>query len=185
MSDLIENGRLSTEGLQFIGIGKVIYDDFDTDFNIPHLHFLTIEYDEGVFQAVNLEFQLFSLGETQEKAIANLVKMISSYIIGVCEKGRGFEELKDVALLNTMDAYWNKYREIEFELARDKKDLGHDIEQRFENTIKKMINDAIRELITEMSKEFVSEFEKIMSLWFSPMFQNAPNVSYQTYREAA
>ena len=115
-----EQHVLSTEGLCFIGIGKIMYNNFTTDFNIPHLHFLTIQYDEDVFQAVNLEFQLFALGESQEKAIANLVKMISSYIIGICQKGQGFEELKTVALLNGMDAYWNKYREIEFKLAKEK-----------------------------------------------------------------
>lgn len=180
-----EQHVLSTEGLCFIGIGKIMYNDFSTDFNIPHLHFLTIKYDEGVFQAINLEFQLFALGESPEKAIANLVKMVSSYIIGVSQKGRSFEELKGVALLSSMNAYWNKYREIEFELAKEKKDLGHDIEQRIENTIKNMINEAITELITEIANEFADDFKKIMSLWFSSMFQNAPNVLYQKYGDVA
>ena len=185
MSDFKNDGVLSTEGLQFIGIGKIMYNDLTTDFNIPHLHFLVAEYDVDVFQAINLEFQLFSLGESPEKAIANLVKMISSYIIGVCQKGKGFEELKTVALLNGMDAYWNKYREVEFELAKEKKDLGHDIEQRIVNTIKSMINEAITELITEIAKEFKNDFKKIMDIWFSSIFQNVPDILYQKYKEVA
>lgn len=181
MVDLVEDEVVPIEGLQFIGLGKIIYSDFGADFGIPPLHFLTIVYGEGHFQAVNLEFQLFSGGETCERAIANLVKLITSCIISACERREGFELLRNLALLNDMNAYWKKYREIEFNLAKTKNHLG----QRIENTIKTMIDEAFIELIEEMAKEFGDDFKKIMSRWFSGMFQNVPNILYQSYSEVA
>ena len=139
---------LATEGLNFIGIGKIMYNNLQYNFHIPHLHFLLLEYEKNVFQAVNLEFQLFALDDTPEKTIASLVKMLTSYIIETCNKKDGFEELKTLALLQNMENYWKKYREIEFDLAREKRDVGHDIEQR----VKNIINEAMVELMTEKGK---------------------------------
>ncbi len=161
--------NLITEGLSFMGIGKIMYNNLQYDFHIPHLHFLLLEYEENVFQAVNLEFQIFALGYSPESTIANLVKMITSYIIETCKKENGFEELKTVALLQNMENYWKKYREIEFNLAREKKDLGHDIEQR----VKNMINEAIVELMTEKEEE-----EDNIKL-LNSILQHKPDVLYE------
>ena len=141
-----ENQMFHVDDLKFIGAGKIIYHKSSDSFNIPHLHFLTIEYERGVFQAVNLEFQLFSLGETQEKTIANLTEMVSFYIINACQKGKGFEELKAVTLLKNMEEYWAKYREIEFELAKIKKN----VKQNISNTIKNMVNKSIAKLVSNI-----------------------------------
>ncbi|TYT78032.1 hypothetical protein [Treponema phagedenis] len=111
---------LKTEGLTFIGAGKIMYNKLPYDFNIPHLHFLVIKHDQSTYEAVNIEFQLFAMSDTAEKSIAELISLTTSYILTVVTKGRGFTEFMEIAMERSMDNYWAAYRRIEFEAAQKK-----------------------------------------------------------------
>lgn len=52
---MIDEYILPTDGIKFIGAGKMIYNNVSDDFNIPHLHFVVIQYEKDIYQAVNLE----------------------------------------------------------------------------------------------------------------------------------
>ena len=144
---------LNTDSMKFIGAGKIMYNNFSPDFNIPHLHFLVIQYEKDMYQAVNLELQLFAAGDTFENAIAELATLTTTHILAVLKDGRGYDELIETALEKTMDSYWREYRKIEFNAAKHKRDIGHNVEQRINNIIK----DAIKDTISEKLKIFIKE----------------------------
>ncbi|QEJ98171.1 hypothetical protein [Treponema phagedenis] len=113
---------LKTEGLTFIGAGKIMYNKLPYDFNIPHLHFLVIKHDQSTYEAVNIEFQLFAMSDTAEKSIAELISLTTSYILTVVTKGRGFTEFMEIAMERSMDNYWAAYRRIENESNKELED---------------------------------------------------------------
>ena len=115
---------LNTDGMKFIGAGKIMYNNFSSNFNIPHLHFLVIQYEKDMYQVVNLELQLFAAGDTFENAIAELATLTTTHILSVLADGRGYDELMETALERTMDAYWCEYRKIEFKAAKSKRDIA-------------------------------------------------------------
>lgn len=138
---MIDGYTLPTDGMKFIGAGKIMYNNFSDDFNIPHLHFLVIEYEKDVYQAVNLQLQLFAASDTKEGSVAELVDLTTRHIISVLTKGRGYDELEETAVESSMDAYWREYRRIEFAAVRHKRDIGHNVEQRINNIIKNTIGE--------------------------------------------
>ena len=79
---------------------------------IPHFHYLVAK-DETCFMAINLETQLFTVDDTQRKAVDFLYDLIMSHIKDVAERG-DFAQLIETAKSNVMDEYWQKYREMEF-----------------------------------------------------------------------
>ena len=79
---------------------------------IPHFHYLVAK-DETCFMAINLETQLFTVDDTQRKALDFLYDLIMSHIKDVAERG-DFAQLIETAKSNVMDEYWQKYREMEF-----------------------------------------------------------------------
>ena len=97
---------------------------------IPHFHYLVAK-DETCFIALNLETQLFTVDDTQRKAVDFLYDLIMSHIKDVTERG-DFTQLIEDAKSNVMDEYWCKYREMEFTAAQKafnnrKKDAFHTI----------------------------------------------------------
>lgn len=144
---------LSTEGKTFIGAGKVMHDCYSDDYNIPHLHFLVSKLENGLYEACNLEFSLFALGDSKATAVAELVELTIKHIDGVLEYGRGFSELQETAIRHTMDNYWAKYREIEFIAASQKQDIGHNVAQQLTNAIRSIMSEKIREEIIKVAKE--------------------------------
>ena len=83
---------------------------------IPHFHYLVAK-DETCFMAINLETQLFTVDDTQRKALDFLYDLIMSHIQDVAERG-DFTQLIEDAKSNEMDEYWCKYREMEFTAAQ-------------------------------------------------------------------
>ena len=83
---------------------------------IPFFHYLVAK-DETCFIALNLETQLFTVDDTQRKAVDFLYDLIMSHIKDVTERG-DFTQLIEDAKSNEMDEYWQKYREMEFTAAQ-------------------------------------------------------------------
>jgi hypothetical protein len=83
---------------------------------IPHFHYLVTK-DGDCFIALNLELQLFTVDDTQRKALDFLYDLIMSHIQDVAERG-DFAQLIETAKSNVMDEYWSKYREMEFTAAQ-------------------------------------------------------------------
>ena len=83
---------------------------------IPFFHYLVAK-DETCFIALNLETQLFTVDDTQRKAVDFLYDLIMSHIKDVTERG-DFAQLIETAKSNVMDEYWCKYREMEFTAAQ-------------------------------------------------------------------
>ena len=175
----ILNHVLSTEEKNFIGAGKIIYDLYSNGYNIPHLHFLVEKLEDDLYEAVNLEFSLFALGNTTETAIASLVELTIEYIDSVFEFGRGFKELQDMATCQVMDNYWAKYREIEFSAASKKQDIGHDIEQRFTNSIRNIITEKLEEELIRIVEQEASELTKEIRNSIKRMNKYSFNILYQ------
>ena len=113
--------------VDFVGIGKIMIDTNSLPWNIPHLHFLVYRNFEH-FEAVCLEFGLVTTSLADEEAAKRLFDHTKHYIDAVMNKGRGFEELREVASNNFMSDYWAVYRQIEFWLAERKLDLSHELE---------------------------------------------------------
>jgi hypothetical protein len=83
---------------------------------IPFFHYLVAK-DGDCFVALNLELQLFTVDDTQRKAVDFLYDLIMSHIKDVAERG-DFAQLIEDAKSNEMDGYWQKYREMEFTAAQ-------------------------------------------------------------------
>ena len=83
---------------------------------IPFFHYLVAK-DETCFIALNLETQLFTVDDTQRKAVDFLYDLIMSHIQDVAERG-DFAQLIEDAKSNIVDEYWCKYREMEFTAAQ-------------------------------------------------------------------
>ena len=83
---------------------------------IPFFHYLVAK-DETCFIALNLETQLFTVDDTQRKAVDFLYDLIMSHIKDVTERG-DFAQLIETAKSNVVDEYWSKYRELEFTAAQ-------------------------------------------------------------------
>lgn len=129
---------IDVESIHFVGIGKLLF-NIKANWNIPQLHFL-ISKEEDIFEAVNIEMQLFSSGKTEDEAIASLINLTMFHIDKVA-RTVGFQQFIDDAKSCVLENYWSKYRELEFIAASKKQDLSNDIEQRIENTLKKMIEE--------------------------------------------
>jgi hypothetical protein len=102
----------------YIGIGKILFDTPGADWNIPNLHFLVSRCDGNLYEAVNLEFGLVSIGESSPEAAEGLVKLILTYLAAVLKKDTGFKELQESVRTNFLPELWGEYRGIEFERAR-------------------------------------------------------------------
>ena len=115
------------ENKQFVAIGKMMIDSLNTEWNIPHLHFIVNQTPSGLFEATNIELILDSSGNTIEEAVKSLSGLTIHYITTVMEKGCGYDEFIAKANSLAMEEYWREYRNIEFTLARKGKDLSHEI----------------------------------------------------------
>lgn len=166
---------LNTDGMKFIGAGKIMYNNFSSNFNIPHLHFLVIQYEKNMYQAVNLELQLFAAGDSFENAIAELATLTTAHILSVLKDGRGYDELTETALERTMDEYWREYRKIEFKAAKSKRDIGHDVEQRLSNIIKNAISEKLKLFVKDFMQKKGDVIEEIVDL----LLGCVPDILYQ------
>jgi len=135
----------------FVAIGKMAIDNLNTEWNIPDLHFIVNKTPSGLFEATNIEFILDSAGNTIEEAIEGLIGLTIHYITAVMEKGRGYDEFIDKITSLAMEDYWREYRNIEFSLARNRKDLSHDIASKINAAIKNMLAEEITQQLREVA----------------------------------
>ena len=135
----------------FVAIGKMTIDNLNTEWNIPDLHFIVNKTPSGLFEATNIELILDSTGNTIEEAIEGLIGLTIHYITAAMEKGRGYDEFIDKVNSLTMEDYWREYRNIEFSLARNRKDLSHDIASKVNAAIKNILAEEITQQIREVS----------------------------------
>jgi len=144
----------------FVAIGKMTIDNLSTEWNIPDLHFIVNKTPSGLLEATNIEFILDAAGNTIEEAIEGLTGLTIHYITSVMEKGRGYDEFIDKVNSLAMEEYWREYRNIEFSLARKRKDLSHDIANKINAAIKNMlaeeITQQIRDVATGVVKTIIS-----------------------------
>jgi len=135
----------------FIAIGKMTIDNLSAEWNIPDLHFIVNKTPSGLLEATNIEFILDSAGNTIEEAIEGLIGLTIHYITSAMEKGRGYDEFIDKVNSLAMEEYWREYRNIEFSLARKRKDLSHDIANKINAAIKNMLAEEITQQIRDVA----------------------------------
>ncbi|GHV80507.1 hypothetical protein AGMMS49944_22980 [Spirochaetia bacterium] len=161
-----ESISVQVNGKNFVGIGKMVFDS-NADWNIPHLHFMVDKTTPGNFEATLLEFGLVSWSETQDGAITSLVKQTHSHILAVM-KGEGFDRFIRTVDDHVMDGFWRNYRKIEFTLAREGRDLSHEMDSRLVRAIKAMLSEETKNFIREIAKDnaerVVAEIDRILSL---------------------
>jgi len=134
-----------------VAIGKMTIDNLSTEWNIPDLHFIVNKAPSGLFEATNIEFILDSSGNTIEEAIESLIGLTIHYITSAMEKGRGYDEFIDKVNSLAMEEYWREYRNIEFSLARKRKDLSHDIANKINAAVKNMLAEEITQQIRDVA----------------------------------
>ncbi|MCL1836118.1 MAG: hypothetical protein FWG46_01075 [Treponema sp.] len=139
------------ENKHFVAIGKMTIDNLSAEWNIPDLHFIVNKTPSGLFEVTNIELILDSSGETIEDAIEGLIGLTIHYITAAMEKGRGYDEFIEKVNSLTMEEYWREYRNIEFSLARNRKDLSHDIANKVNAAIKNMLAEEITQQIRDMA----------------------------------
>ena len=170
----MENMTVPVDNKNFVGIGKMTFDS-NAEWNIPHLHFMVDKTVSGNYEATLLEFSLVSWSETLNNAIKSLVKQTHTHILSVLER-TGFEQFIREVDDQVMDGYWRCYRKIEFSLARDGRDLSHEMDSRFVRAIKAMLSaetmNSIREIAKDNAEIIVAEVEKILSLTPSTLIYN-------------
>jgi hypothetical protein len=173
--------KIDDENKDIVGIGKMIIDTTTVPWNIPHLHFLVFK-NQANFEAICLEFGLVSSGNTQEESAERLIEHSISHIWTVMNNGNGFEELKEIALNEFMNSYWNVYRHIEFCLAETKQDLSHEIESKIIRALHELFDKRVKEIIASIAKtaaeQAIKEYEK-MSVF------KINSVSYRELKETA
>jgi len=135
----------------FVAIGKMTIDNLSAEWNIPDLHFIVNKTPSGLLEATNIEFILDSAGNTIEEAIEGLIGLTIHYITSAMEKGRGYDEFIDKVNSLAMEEYWREYRNIEFSLARKRKDLSHDIANKINTAIKNMLAEEITQQIRDVA----------------------------------
>jgi len=135
----------------FVAIGKMSIDNLSTEWNIPDLHFIVNKTPSGLLEATNIEFILDSTGNTIEDAIEALIGLTIHYITSVMEKGRGYDEFIEKVNSLSMEDYWREYRNIEFSLARKRKDLSHDIANKINAAVKNMLTEEITQQIRDVA----------------------------------
>jgi hypothetical protein len=121
------------EDKNFTGIGKLIIDTpAPLEWNIPNLHFIVNKADGNIYEAINLEFGLVSIGKSGKEAGTRLASLVWTHVLAVTKAGNGYKELRETVREHFMDDYWVEYRGIEFDLAERGKDLSHNYNDRFE-----------------------------------------------------
>jgi hypothetical protein len=139
------------ENKNFVAIGKMMIDNLGAKWNIPDLHFIINKTPSGLFEATNIELILDSCGYSLEEAIEGLSGLTIHYITTVMSKGRGYIEFIDKVNSLAMEDYWREYRNIEFSLAMEGKDLSHDIANKVNAAIKNMLADEITQQIKDVA----------------------------------
>jgi len=144
------------ENKNFVAIGKIMIDTLGTDWNIPNLYFIVNKTPSNLYEATNFEMILDASGSTIEEAINQLSSLTFHYVYTVMSKGRGYDEFIENVNSRIMEDYWQEYRNIEFNLARHKKDLSHELSNKINAFIKSMLSEEIIRHIKEKAANIVT-----------------------------
>jgi hypothetical protein len=172
------NVHVPVDGREFIGIGKMFFNTPDVEWNIPHLHFLVDTQRSGYYEATCLEFGLVAAANTPEETIEGLATLTHAHIMAVMEGGDHYDQFFALVDTYAMEDYWRKYRLIEFSLAREGKDLSHNIDKQIERAVKSLISakrdKALDDLAKAQAKELITEVKRIVSLAAAFDFEYTP-----------
>ncbi|MCL2805693.1 MAG: hypothetical protein FWD26_07135 [Treponema sp.] len=176
---MTEIERVPANDKNFVGIGKIVFDK-DAEWNIPHLHFMVDKTNAGNYEATLLEFGLISWAEKRDEAIKSLIIQTHSYIFNIMEK-TGFDEFIKEVDSYLMDDYWRQYRKIEFTLAKDGRDLSHEIDRHIVQAIKEMLSEETKNILLEIAKH---NAEKLKSE-VDRLYKLNPHITYNEIKAAA
>jgi hypothetical protein len=170
--------HIPADGREFIGIGKMFFNTPDVEWNIPHLHFLVDRQNPECCEATCLEFGLVSAGMTPEESIEGLATLTHSHIMAVMEGGDHYDQFFALVDNYVMEDYWRRYRVIEFSLAREGKDLGHNIDKQIERAVRSLISakrdKALNELAKAQAESLIAEAKRLVVLAEVFDFEYAP-----------
>ena len=158
-----ESMSVPVDTKNFVGIGKQVFDS-DAEWNIPILHFMVDKTVSGNYEATLLEFGLVSWSENLNGAIRSLVKQTHSHIFTVLLR-KGFNQLINEVDNHVMDGYWRQYRKIDFGLAREGKDLSHQMDNVSIKEMKAIISEERKNFLLELARDnaenMANEFDKM------------------------
>ena len=150
----------------FIGIGKMVFDS-NAEWNIPHLHYMVDKTSSGSYEATLLEFGLVSWAADKNDSIMSLVRQTHAHILSIIERN-GFEDFIKIVDDHVMDDYWRQYRKFDFILAKDGRDLSHELDSQLMRAIKKMLEEetmiSIKKIADGNADKIINEYKKRNSL---------------------
>ncbi|WP_147735534.1 hypothetical protein [Brachyspira aalborgi] len=139
---------LSVNNLVFKAIGKIVLKN-NSEWNIPHLHFMVNKSEDNIYEAVCLELSFFNSGKNIEEATTNLITNILSYFNYNIKSSSDLDKILGNIDTNIMDMYWRKYRVFDYQLAK----IGSDINSQLEKQIIKKVEDFYKNKIAEYEKK--------------------------------
>lgn len=139
---------LSVNNLVFKAIGKIVLKN-NSEWNIPHLHFMVNKSEDNIYEAVCLELSFFNSGKNIEEATTNLITNILSYFNYNIKSSSDLDKILGNIDTNIMDMYWRKYRVFDYQLAK----IGSDINSQLEKQIIKKVEDFYKNKIAEYKKK--------------------------------
>lgn len=106
------------------GIGKFILSS-KNDFNIPHLHFITyFSKNEKEYNTLCLELGIHFNDTNHEISIRGMIRGCLEYLNTEITNKKDMDKLVSMVSSTDFEDFWALYRQYEFELAKDKKDLS-------------------------------------------------------------
>lgn len=156
---------LSVNNLSFKAIGKIVLKS-NSEWNIPHLHFMVNKSEDDIYEAICLELSFFDSGENIEEATVNLITNILSYFSNNVKSSSDMDKLIGNVDTNKMDMYWRKYRVFDYQLAKVGSDINSQLEKQIinkvENYYKNKIaeyENKIKQILTDENLELAQKYE--------------------------
>jgi hypothetical protein len=148
-----------------VGIGSIVIEAHADSLGIPRLHFIVYKSGETVYEAVNLEFGLVSIGASGTEAAAKLAVLTATYAASVLKEENGYKELRETAVENAAQGYWSEYRGAKFDLAETGGGLNQDLNKRINRAVQEAFIDKIKEALKGSAEdEVVSLFTSACSV---------------------
>ena len=126
------------------GIGKIIYDEIDLEWNFPHFHFIVFnDNSSDDIYAFCMELGVEGFGSNNKEAVKALIHACNKLLGRLLEDGtkdRLFQHLNVLAEGTHSDHFWEMYRKTEISLASEAGDLGNALLQH----IRQEMNEHIR-----------------------------------------
>jgi hypothetical protein len=143
------------EKRNLVGIGSIVIGTHTDNLGIPRLHFIVYKSGETVYEAVNLEFALVSIGSSGTEAVVKLVVLTAVYAASVLKEENGRKELRRTAVGNAAQGYWSEYRGVKFDLAEIGGCLNQDLNKRINKAVQEAFTAKIKEALKGNAKDEV------------------------------